>query len=77
VHGGARLGEAIRRPATFEDLLKVPDHLVAEIPDGSCTSRRFILVGGFAGMWKVIPLATMDTPSSQSDSSARRVQGSR
>ena len=33
--------DRIRRPATYEDLLKVPDHLVAEIVDGELyTSPR-------------------------------------
>src|SRR5712692_807902 len=40
----------VERPATYEDLLKVPDHLVAEIVDGELyTSPRPAFPHAFAG----------------------------
>lgn len=53
------MGETARRPATYEDLLKVPDHLVAEIVDGELfssprpASRHARAASGLGG--KLVP----------------------
>ncbi|SRR5258708_327057 len=53
------MADAARKPATYDDLLKVPDHLVAEIVDGELftsprpASRHARTASGLAG--KLVP----------------------